>query len=89
MSASGVLRSPLHSAAHNITYELLHRFVMGDTPQSDIPSALSSIFNAQDYKWTIEQLREQDLRMWVDGLDQVYRPRNFLRYQDLSPSCRS
>ena len=51
---------------------------MGDIPQSDIPRVLSSIFDAQDYKRTIEQLREQDLRMWVDGLDQVYRPRKFL-----------
>jgi len=56
----------------NTTYELIYHFTRGNIPQIEIPQALSTIFDAPDYKYSIQQLPEQDLRMWVERLDQVY-----------------
>lgn len=55
----------------NTTYELIYHLARGNVPQGEIPQVLPPIFDARDYKYTVEQLSDQDLRMWVDSLDQV------------------
>lgn len=55
----------------NTTYELIHHLARGNIPTEEIPQVLSAIFDAKDYKLSIQQLPEQDLRMWVENLDQV------------------
>ena len=57
----------------NTTYELIHHLARGNIPTIEIPQVLSTILDARDYKHSIERLPEQDLRMWVENLDQVYR----------------
>ena len=39
----------------------------------EVPQVLSTIFDAEDYKVTMRDLPEEDLRMWVEALDQVYQ----------------
>jgi len=53
------------------TYKLIYHLARGNVPQGEIPQVLPQIFDARDYKYTVEQLSDQDLRMWVDGLDQI------------------
>ena len=63
---------------HN-TSELVYHLSRGNVPQADIPQVLSKIFDAPDCKYIVNQLPEEDLRMWVERLDQVYRLRCLLR----------
>ena len=56
----------------SITSGLVSRLARGDVPQVEIPKVLSTIFDATDYKYSIEHLPEQDLETWVERLDQVY-----------------
>ena len=57
----------------NTTYELIHHLGRGSIPKLEVPQVLSTIFDAKDYKVTIHDLPEEDLRMWVEALDQVYQ----------------
>ena len=61
------------------THELVYHIGRGNFPPAEIPQVLSTIFDARDYKYCIQQLSEKDLGMWVEHLDQVCR---------LSPSPR-
>ena len=61
------------AAPRNTTYELIHHLARGSIPPADIPQVLSTIFNARDYKSSLKQLHETELRMWVERLDQVPR----------------
>lgn len=62
------------AAPRNTTYELIHHLAGGRVPQAEIPQVLATIFDAKDYKHSIQQLPEQDLRLWVERLDQVSQP---------------
>ena len=57
----------------NATYKLIYHLARGNVPQVEIPQVLPTIFDARDYKYSVQQLSEQDLRMWVERLDQVCR----------------
>ena len=61
------------AAPRNTTYELIRRFAGDTIPPTEIPQLLSSIFDARDYKPSLQQLQERDLGMWVERLDQVCR----------------
>lgn len=61
----------LMAAPLNATYELVCRFARGNIPQVEIPQALSTIFDSPDYEFSIQQLPDEDLRKWVERLDQV------------------
>ena len=69
----------------NTTYELIHHLGRGNVPRTEIPQVLSTIFDARDYKHSIQQLPEQDLGMWVERLDQVYLSRFSLEWLDSLP----
>ena len=59
---------------HNTTYELIYHLTRGNVPPAETPQVLSTIFDAPDYKHSwIQQLREHDLRMWVERLNRVFR----------------
>ena len=58
------------AASHNTTSEVV-RLATDKVQRSEIPKVLSTIFDAKDYKDSILQLQEKDLRMWVDRLDKV------------------
>jgi hypothetical protein len=60
--------------APNTTGELVRNFARGKVTQGNVPRALPTIFDAPDYTSTIQGLSKEDLKMWVDRLDQVYRP---------------
>jgi len=60
-------------AFRNTTYELIYHLTRGNVPQAEIPQVLHAIFDARDYKYSIQGLSEQDIGMWVECLDQVYR----------------
>ncbi|KAF9645557.1 kinase-like protein [Thelephora ganbajun] len=59
------------AAPRNTTYKLICHFARGNVPQAETPQVLSTIFDAQDHRYHIRQLPEQDLRMWIDRLDQT------------------
>ena len=59
------------AAPQNTTYELIYHLSRGSVPPAEIPQVLSTIFDARDYKPSIQQLQERDLGMWVERLDQV------------------
>ncbi|KAF9643105.1 kinase-like protein [Thelephora ganbajun] len=59
------------AAPHNTTYGLVCRLARGNVPQVEIPQVLSTIFDSPDYKSSMQRLPEQDLRMWVERLDQI------------------
>ena len=59
------------AAPQNATYDLICNFARGNIPPVEIPKVLSTIFDAPDYKPSIQLLQEQDLGMWVERLDQV------------------
>lgn len=59
------------AAPRNTTYELIYHLTRGNIPPAEIPQVLSTIFDARDYKQSIQQLQEHDLMMWVEHLDQV------------------
>ena len=61
------------AAPRNTTYELIHHLARGNVPTVEIPQVLSTIFNARDYKNSMQTLPEQDLKIWVERLDQVFR----------------
>lgn len=61
------------AAPRNTTYELVLHLARGNVPPSEIPQVLSTVFDAQDYKSSLTQLRGDDLKMWVERLDQVAR----------------
>lgn len=65
--------SPPIATPRNATYELIWHIGRGNIPQNEIPRVLSEIFDSRDYKRSIEQLPGNDLEMWVERLDQVYR----------------
>jgi len=59
------------AAPRNTTYELIYHIGRGNVKEKEIPQVLSAIFDAPDYKHSIRRLREQDLTMWVERLDQI------------------
>jgi len=59
------------AAPRNTTPDLIYHLGSGNVPQIEIPQVLSTIFDAPDYKSSINQLPEQHLRMWVERLDQI------------------
>ena len=60
------------SADIHLTYRLIYHLTRGDdVPWAEIPRLLPSIFDAPDYKFSVSQLSEPDLRTWVERLDQV------------------
>ena len=59
------------AAPRNTTYELIYHLSRGSIPPAEIPQVLSTVFDARDYKPSIQRLHEPDLRMWVERLDQV------------------
>jgi len=59
------------AAPRNTTYKLIYHLARGNIPQVEIPQVLPTIFDARDYKYSIQQMPEQDLKMWVERLDQV------------------
>ena len=61
------------AAPRNTTYELIYHIGRGNIPEAEVPQVLSTIFDARDYKYFMQQLPEQDLGMWVERLDQVCR----------------
>lgn len=78
------------AAPRNTTYELIYHVGRGNIPQTEVPQVLSSIFDAQDYKLSIQkQLSDQDLAMWVEHLDQVYYSLPSFKQLDSSSFSRS
>ena len=59
------------AALRNTTHGLVQNVANGNVAPAEIPRALSTIFDARDYKSSIEQLQEPVLRLWVERLDQV------------------
>jgi len=57
----------------SVAYGLVCHLVKDNATHAEISKALSTIFDATDYKYSIENLPEKDLKMWVDRLDQVYQ----------------
>ena len=57
----------------NKTYDLVYHLTRGNIPPAEIPQVLSMVFDARDYKTSVQRLQEPDLRMWVESLDQVSR----------------
>ncbi|KAF9789191.1 kinase-like domain-containing protein [Thelephora terrestris] len=57
--------------APNTTGELVRNFARGKVTQGNVPRALPTIFDAPDYTSTIQGLSKEDLKMWVDRLDQA------------------
>jgi len=58
----------------NTTQGLVIHLARDSFPPAEIPQVLSTTFDAGDYKISIDLLGDPDLRMWVERLDQVYRP---------------
>lgn len=73
----------------NSTYALIYHLVRGNIPPADFSQVLSTIFSAQDYKYALQEVSSQDLRAWVETLDQVDRLPSSLEQFDSSPSFRS
>ena len=59
------------AAPRNKTYDLIIHLSRGSIPPAEIPQVLSTVFDARDYKRSLEKLQEPDLRLWVEHLDQV------------------
>jgi len=59
------------AAPRNTTYELIYHIGRGNVTETEIPQVLSTIFDAPDYKDCTQRLREKDLVMWVERLDQI------------------
>jgi hypothetical protein len=55
------------------TYELIHHLARGNVPQAEVTQVLNTILNAQESRDLIMRLQEQDLRLLVDRIDQVYQ----------------
>ena len=54
--------------------ELVHHLATDKIPQDVIPELIYTIFNAKCYRIAMKNLPEPVVELWVDRLDQVYRP---------------
>ena len=59
------------ASSRNTAYGLVCRVARGNVSQIEIPQALSTIFDSPDYETSIQGLPEEDLKMWIERLDQV------------------
>ena len=57
-----------------IVQELVHHLATDKIPQDVIPELLYTIFDAEYYRIAMENLPELVVKLWVERLDQVYRP---------------
>lgn len=59
------------AVSRNAVGNLIHDLTSGIVPQNQIPQVLFTIFNARESMDYMLLLPEQDLRIWVECLDQV------------------